>query len=470
MTIIRLIFPAGRYHATPWGRHVNEGVSEWPPSPYRLLRALYDVWQRKCFTLTLDQVESVLKALAEEVPEFSLSIGTATHTRSYLSANHRDPSQKNLVFDSFLAFESDHACYLIWPQLSLNTGQQVTVEQLLENLNYLGRSESWVEARLWDGTITSPVRCLPATDEDQNGQFVRVACAIPASQYIGKSSWMDALTFSTSNLLKEHASSPPLLVSIPYLLPESAVVTDPPQPYVRKEPPVWEVMLSLQATVRPLITSALDIAEQIRVRLMGAHKAQQGGDPAAVSPLFSGKTSDGQRRLDHGHVYILPLANKMGRIDRVLIRSKCDKFTGTELAAVTGVRKLYQPDNRGDIQCTICWQGGLNASPSHTFTKVVESATPFVLPRHWRKGRDFDSFFAEEVRRECRNHGLSDNVQVEQLPEMPGLFHEIEYRRNRRDDPIRPGYAIRLTFEAEVNAPFAIGYGAHFGLGQFLSA
>ena len=50
MTTIRLVFAAGRYHGTPWGRHVNEGVPEWPPSPVppAALRALYDVWQRKC--------------------------------------------------------------------------------------------------------------------------------------------------------------------------------------------------------------------------------------------------------------------------------------------------------------------------------------------------------------------------------------------------------------------------------------
>ena len=46
--IIKLKFPAGRYHATPWGRHVNEGVPEWPPSPWRLLRALVAVWKRTC--------------------------------------------------------------------------------------------------------------------------------------------------------------------------------------------------------------------------------------------------------------------------------------------------------------------------------------------------------------------------------------------------------------------------------------
>jgi CRISPR-associated protein Csb2 len=39
---LRLRFPGGRYHATPWGHHVNEGQVEWPPSPWRLLRALME--------------------------------------------------------------------------------------------------------------------------------------------------------------------------------------------------------------------------------------------------------------------------------------------------------------------------------------------------------------------------------------------------------------------------------------------
>ena len=33
MTAVALRFLAGRFHATPWGHHVNEGVPEWPPSP-----------------------------------------------------------------------------------------------------------------------------------------------------------------------------------------------------------------------------------------------------------------------------------------------------------------------------------------------------------------------------------------------------------------------------------------------------
>ena len=94
MTTIRLVFAAARYHATPWGRHVNEGVAEWPPSPYRLLRALYDVWQRKCFELPAAAVEAVLQSLAASPPISKLPRAVATHTRSYLSANSKDPTEE----------------------------------------------------------------------------------------------------------------------------------------------------------------------------------------------------------------------------------------------------------------------------------------------------------------------------------------------------------------------------------------
>ncbi|MDQ3151354.1 MAG: type I-U CRISPR-associated protein Cas5/Cas6, partial [Actinomycetota bacterium] len=46
-TTLVLTFPRGRYRATPWGRHVNEGAVELPPSPWRLLRALYATWRTR---------------------------------------------------------------------------------------------------------------------------------------------------------------------------------------------------------------------------------------------------------------------------------------------------------------------------------------------------------------------------------------------------------------------------------------
>jgi CRISPR-associated protein Csb2 len=464
---IRLTFPGGRYHATPWGRHVNEGVPEWPPSPYRLLRALYDVWQRKCFDLAPGEVRTVLETLAERDPQFVLPAATATHTRSYLSANSVDPTDKSLVFDSFLVFEKEHACFMSWPEADLTPTNRTALDRLLTELNYLGRSESWVEARVWEGAPEGQYRCATAASGEVSGELIRVACATPVSEYKGRATWMDALTFSTANLLKERASSPPLLRQVPYVRSESAIETDPPQHLRRKPQSVQAVVLGLDATVLPLVTTTVEVAEQIRVRLMGAHKGIMGGDGSAVSSLFSGKAANGEKRLDHGHVYIFPLGNKHGRIDRVLIESPLEAFSPEELDAVRRVRELWQSDDRGTVRCVVTWQGERRKSKEHSSETIVESATPFVPPRHWRKGRDFSQFLAEEVRRECANHRLPAPAEVVVRHGMPGLFHEVEFRRNRKKDPVRPGYALRLTFASPVRAPFSIGYGAHFGLGLF---
>jgi CRISPR-associated protein Csb2 len=470
MTTIRLSFPAGRYHATPWGRHVNEGVAEWPPSPYRFLRALYDVWQRKCYEMSAEEVRGVLEALATSPPRFKHPQATATHTRSYLSANSKDPTDKNLVFDAFLVFNRPQACYLYWPDLELTATHRQILGRLLRNLNYLGRSESWVDAELWDGSTEGPFECAAAEAATGECELEKVACVIPPGEYSGKRSWMEALTFSTATLQKEKASAPPLLRYVRYAVPERAIVVDPPRGLTRRRLDIQAVVLGLHGTVLPLATAALEVAEQVRVRLMGAHKKRQGNDESKVSTLFSGKGRDGDKRLDQGHVYILPRGNGNGRIDRILIVSPLEAFDESELDAVRGVRELYQRDGRPSVRCVLTWQGGLQSPDQFTCARIVTSATPFVTPRHWRKGRDPQKFIEDEVRRECRNHRIAATVTRVEGVEMPGPFHASEYRRNRRDDPVRPGYALRLTFEAEVRAPFAIGYGAHFGLGQFAAA
>jgi len=469
MTTICLTFPAGRYHATPWGRHVNEGVPEWPPSPYRLLRALYDVWQRKCFELPLEDVLEVFGALAAAPPRFVLPRAVATHTRSYLSANKEDPTKKNLVFDPFLVFDRPAACYISWSELDLSPRSRTALERLLENLNFLGRSESWVSAELCAMPAEGPVVCDLAGVEEIAGELTSVAGLLPPADFKGKpQAWLHALTYSTTDQTKERASAPPLLRELRYVCPDEAVVDNPVRPPRRNTVQPQAILLGLDSKVLPLVTSTLEVAEQIRVRLMGANKRKRGADN--VSPLFSGKTSEGTKRLDHGHLYILPLGNANGRIDRVLLLSPLAPFTADELDAVRGVRELYQADNRPKVQCVVTWEGPLNG-PERKTALTVESSTPFLPPRHWRKGRDFQRFLEDEVRRECRNHHLSaEPSTVVVLKHMPGLFDALEYRRSRKEEPARPAYALRLTFPSPVFAPFAIGYGAHFGLGQFRSA
>src|SRR6266436_4894467 len=100
--IIRLRFPGGQYHATPWGRHVNEGVAEWPPSPWRLLRAFVAVWKRSCPELSADKVRRVLEQLAHP-PHFRLPASRVAHTRHYMPWEKKGPQDRTLVFDTFVS-------------------------------------------------------------------------------------------------------------------------------------------------------------------------------------------------------------------------------------------------------------------------------------------------------------------------------------------------------------------------------
>ncbi|MBV9143342.1 MAG: type I-U CRISPR-associated protein Cas5/Cas6 [Pseudonocardiales bacterium] len=82
-TTLVLRFPWGRYHATPWGRHVNEGAVELPPSPWRLLRALYAVWCARAPELDEQTVHALLARLAAP-PTFHVPRHSVSHTRHYL--------------------------------------------------------------------------------------------------------------------------------------------------------------------------------------------------------------------------------------------------------------------------------------------------------------------------------------------------------------------------------------------------
>src|SRR5437868_9930968 len=104
--VIQLKFPSGRYHATPWGRHVNEGVHEWPPSPWRLLRALVAVWKRTCCELPEDQVRRVLEQIAHP-PRFKLPMHRVAHTRHYMPWEKKGPESRTLVFDTFVSVGRD---------------------------------------------------------------------------------------------------------------------------------------------------------------------------------------------------------------------------------------------------------------------------------------------------------------------------------------------------------------------------
>src|SRR5690606_30910861 len=126
MTAVALRFLAGRYHATPWGRHVNEGVPEWPPSPWRLLRALVSAW----YTVAYQDVDeftlvSLLEKLAAKAPQFHLPPASVGHTRHFMPWFKKGPEDPTLVFDTFVSVPRDQWVYIIWPGTDLDESERL---------------------------------------------------------------------------------------------------------------------------------------------------------------------------------------------------------------------------------------------------------------------------------------------------------------------------------------------------------
>ena len=148
MLAIKYAFTTGRYHATQWGRHVNEGVPEWPPSPWRILRGIVATWRRTLPELPADRVLPILSALASEYPQFHLPPAATGHTRHYMPYNEGSRERTTLVIDAFVAVRAGEALFAVWPNVELDPAQRADLSAILGNMPYLGRAESWVEASL----------------------------------------------------------------------------------------------------------------------------------------------------------------------------------------------------------------------------------------------------------------------------------------------------------------------------------
>ncbi len=458
MTTIELRFPANRYHGTGWGRHVNEGVPEWPPSPYRLLRAMYDVWKRKRPDLDEAEVRSLFTTLSETLPKFYLDKVVASHTRSYMSRNTTDHAEKTLIFDAFVALSPESCCSLEW-DINLRDCEKQLLESLLSGLNYLGRSESWIKAQL--GNRRGPILCKPVDGIPQES-VIYLACPLEPAAYSGKRAWFDALAYSSNEVVKERLSGPPAMRSVPYELPVNAVATWLPVRPVPSNRLISAAIVELSGRVLPVATDSVRISERIRGRLMRIFERSGQTIPAIVH----GKDAASRPLTDHSHLFIVPRSNARGRIDSVLLFSTNNGGFSHELTdAIANLHSVHWIES---LRATLAWMGSHQDEGIRPRVKAATSMTPFITVRHWRKGRgSVTEFLQNELRRECSNHGLPEPAVITPTDRAGRLFSPIQFRRNREGDPVRPGYAFQLEFSEPVPVPFTLGYGCHFGLGQF---
>ena len=516
-------FLAGRYHATPWGRHVNEGAVEWPPSPWRILRALVATWKRTLRDLPQEQVEPILRTLAQP-PEFGLPPATTGHTRHFMPWFKKGPEDRTLVFDAFVAVPREANLVARWPSASLDETQLDTLARILRNLNTLGRSESWCEAELDNGSAKAALGvCRPLQGEmPRDHEIVRLLCPDPASAFANvtkktvgggkkkrtveaRSTMYDPawnLCMETLQLHNERWSDPPGSRWIPYVRPRDCFRIERKVRALRVSgrPRIQVVRYALDSTVLPLVTETLPVAEAARRALMSWQgRLTEKNGPPGRSDTLSGKDEHGQPLTGHRHAYYLPTdEDGDGRLDHLTVYA-AEGFGREERWAFDRLRQLRtgrEGEERHALRVLLLGMGTWDeyrAGPLQEL-KTWISATPYIATHYAKtRGRNRINLKSPEARAAFLQEDLrvqlaavrpdlvgDDNIHIEIEPlwdsnhvfAVAGRWRTIEFKRFRQragdDGGRRLAGAFRLIFHEPVRGPIALGWSSHFGLGLFV--
>ncbi len=180
-------FPAGRYHATPWGRNVNEAAVAWPPEPWRILRAFVACYWRKGDRdrWTEDDLARLIDTLAEDLPVFHLPEGAIhAHTRHYMPIRKGKSESRTLIFDAFLRLREGAEIVAMWRDTTLDDDLLDLAKHLASGMGYLGRAESWTECRVVTEVDAEP-NCGPA-ELEFSGQSLRVLVPRSPAAYLAE--------------------------------------------------------------------------------------------------------------------------------------------------------------------------------------------------------------------------------------------------------------------------------------------
>lgn len=491
MLALAFTFPSGRYHATPWDRHVNEGAVVWPPEPWRVLRALIATWHHKVKPLGRHEesrLRGLIEALSRSLPEYTLPPASHCHTRHYMP--QREPGKTALVFDAFAVVSRKEPLIMAWPELDLPQEQLALLDDLLAVMGYLGRAESWVEATRFDGAFQP--NCRPgseiskshlSTDEsreeivslltprtpDAYGSFRTsfLADKKAAKKLAGTlpESLLDALSVETSDLRALGWSQPPASRKELYRRPAEAL-RPRRKPQSATPLTVTTARYILVGKPLPRVEDTVRIGELFRRAVMSEAKKLFGED--AIPAVVSGHGLPKNNR--HRHAFYLPWdSNNDGRIDRLLLHFP----DGMDLDARRIAERLKGLWNRDGAE----WQLVLEyLGESDTGVPLLakcdnwESITPYLHPWYTKRGFNVEA----QIRRECSLRGLPEAAELAELPaitvgsQLREPLRFCRYRKNQKpEQPDRQGSFWRIRFAQPIAGPLALGFGCHFGLGLF---
>jgi len=239
------------------------------------------------------------------------------------------------------------------------------------------------------------------------------------------------------------------------------------------------------------LTAALILGERIHLALVELSNG---------SSVFTGCDESGSSLKGHAHAFILSESNmalgrgRNGEITHVTVYAPAG-FGSVEVSALEDLKEiqgsgLYVQLNLLGLGSPEDF-GGLNLergqSPLLAKSRTWVSRTPFIPTRHPKATRagvpkvDASGLQIgspeQDLRRLLKLGGFPAPVAVEpvastKLGEQEVAWHVFLRRRETGEGKPAAngaGYGFRIEFPEPVQGPVAVGYGAHFGMGMFMS-
>lgn len=510
-------FPLGRFHATRWNQGpFGDQYGEWPPSPWRLLRALtfrWFQWSRETGETNDWRLKRLLNSLVKQPPRFYLPELTwrGPPVKQYLptevswtdakkgAAAYKE-TKKTLNEDHYRAISSDACIYWAWPDLS-----EIDIElldSLLARILYFGRAESWTRIKRVRSLPNDPgVLCILETCSSLDS--VPVLAPIP-----GRDLNMKMVLEITENLSDREI--PPGTMWLYACLPRRPRISLERGFRANYPNEVHLLQFAVGGRIFPPKELWVKVAERFRGSVLRERLRQIVGDKNISYSsldsmqkrklmLLSGKDESEKPLENHQHAYFALLPDNNDQPTRLVVWRETP-FTQDEIDALLSASESEIWWDRSTSNwflkiVPLPFETSKPAAFSDEFSTNWRSLTPFVPPssrkRFRKNGKERPGETPEMIAVKIgRKKGLPQPIRVEimtsdghwiersdqdTLSEMKSTLstvHQTLKKRKGSPESTRPnrspGYYLRLTFSQPVSGPIILGESSHFGLGLFV--
>lgn len=502
--LLEQYFLTGRFHATRWNQNAFEDShGEWPPSPWRLLRALTARWfehARETGDRNSRLRDSLLTKLAVAPPAFYLpansqhssawpSRGLKQYQPTSLEKSDKkrgEPwvkrAQTTLAVDSFAIVPPNTSLLWIWQNVTFNDSpdELSLLDQLLRRVTYFGRAESLSLIRRLRSDAGIPVPNCELRSQPADTSPVLVADPDHPLK-------IEVLLANTDDRLLKGRRIPPGTAWWHARKPPEPVIGSISQ--ARVTPQLSIMQFAIGGRVFPPQESWIRITERFRGKVLrslselltnrrGARFSDLPAEKQAQFCLLTGKSApDRALRGHHTHIRFLVLPGDTRNPNR-LICYRDTPFEAVEQEAFLRASKQALAWQYGNAD----WRLRLVPLPDGTAVPrnclgtapIWETITPYVPSRHvlGRHGHPKPGHSVEaQVRNDLASIGLPEAIVV--VDETSRNWVKVHRPRRSRDgqtNDLKLGYRVRIQFASSVTGPIALGHSSHFGLGLFAPA